>query len=902
MTYSKRNCVHQENSIETFLKKNSKIKKKANDVKHVAKSAHCDKTKTSLIKEKRNSPNACVKSTCVSVEKEEKNYNYEFKNSNACTKTNYAPATAPLYNIEKFTYKNFSKEINLSKIFDEIDELQKGHTTRGDSTRKKRHKKIYCLNTNMNGKPGHLKNIESKTNTLINLLDKSTQNTESTTQKTDLETNSSEEATENENDWKVAGAKVFKKREARKAVNKRRVKRINKNNKIMTSTTYHLNLNQKIKTATGKVEQTALSNVTNSLPNNQPLINLLNRASGASTSKQAPDEGSLSTNAQQEARKRKLEDSTSKNSAKSKKSSTSSKENSGTTESKGILNSINSKKSQKELKESDSDSPSFSEEEREVTVPCYSNKPPYDVSKLSDIKLPSVLIKVKDELLLGLEKKQLETSLMQMKSKFKVFRYRVVYNKLYLDPCATNDSDYLMRMDTEFFTGCERADTSLEGLAFLIFNISANEITENDTVKSALIDLGIQSYTALNPKNVEARAVKCVAKDKKTLKAIFENHYGFKRGIRLLIQNSNKIVYGRVEPDGSNPRQCYNCFQLGHVKADCRAGTRCGVCAATNHSEDQCSNKGEYHKCVLCRENHMSTEHNACDTYKRARRLLADNIVSDLVGSRRCTSQAYTKVDPLKSFASVTKVKTDISACNEEIALIKADVSQLKNDETKPTVEVLMQMMKKVDSSIKSSKEMLRTSREALERSDEARGFVSSKCVELKRKIKNTVQHSLRRQREEYVAALNWHDARIKALEDKASIHGPDFKKYQEEARLLRDFEEDYWADWDEEDEYDENEDEDNDEDDDIEDEEESSMENTSDQSGSEDNNGSKTASSAKKVCVTNNSVANEIAMETGSNNAASKRSANKKSKQFQGTTGASSSAAFKGSLVNEQK
>jgi hypothetical protein len=79
-------------------------------------------------------------------------------------------------------------------------------------------------------------------------------------------------------------------------------------------------------------------------------------------------------------------------------------------------------------------------------------------------------------------------------------------------------------------------------------------------------------------------------------------------------------------------------------------------------------------------------------------------------------------------------------------------------------------------------------------------------------------------------------------------------------------------------------------------------MEKISDQSGSEDNNGSKEASNAKKVCVINNSIANEIAMEMGSNNAASKRSACKKSKQIQGATGAYSSAAFKGNLVNEQK
>ena len=55
------------------------------------------------------------------------------------------------------------------------------------------------------------------------------------------------------------------------------------------------------------------------------------------------------------------------------------------------------------------------------------------------------------------------------------------------------------------------------------------------------------------------------------------------------------------------PRQCYSCYQYGHIARHCKAEPRCGRCGATAHKEGtQCpaANGSAPAKCLLCKRGH----------------------------------------------------------------------------------------------------------------------------------------------------------------------------------------------------------------------------------------------------------------------------------------------------------
>ena len=68
----------------------------------------------------------------------------------------------------------------------------------------------------------------------------------------------------------------------------------------------------------------------------------------------------------------------------------------------------------------------------------------------------------------------------------------------------------------------------------------------------------------------------------------------------------------RCEPfeESLQPRQCFACFQFGHIARHCRAIKRCGHCATTAHPEGEqsCPVKAgtAQAKCILCNGTHAA--------------------------------------------------------------------------------------------------------------------------------------------------------------------------------------------------------------------------------------------------------------------------------------------------------
>ncbi|KAJ8674953.1 hypothetical protein QAD02_010739 [Eretmocerus hayati] len=77
-------------------------------------------------------------------------------------------------------------------------------------------------------------------------------------------------------------------------------------------------------------------------------------------------------------------------------------------------------------------------------------------------------------------------------------------------------------------------------------------------------------------------------------------------------------IHMRVEAYCPQVRQCYRCFNFGHVKANCKASQEiCGHCGDPAHSpETPCSRKDLSPQCKNCKKNHRANDR-ACEVRKR---------------------------------------------------------------------------------------------------------------------------------------------------------------------------------------------------------------------------------------------------------------------------------------------
>ena len=120
------------------------------------------------------------------------------------------------------------------------------------------------------------------------------------------------------------------------------------------------------------------------------------------------------------------------------------------------------------------------------------------------------------------------------------------------------------------------------------------------------------------------------------------------------------------------------CFQLGHFKSQCSIKVNfCAKCGSTHHVVDECT-VIEYSRCLLCKETgHGSSDHGDCEKYKEARRVVADSLIAEINGEPHLESKYSSKVDPVKTYARVAQVDTELDLVNKTVNGLKKDVSAL---------------------------------------------------------------------------------------------------------------------------------------------------------------------------------------------------------------------------------
>jgi hypothetical protein len=386
-------------------------------------------------------------------------------------------------------------------------------------------------------------------------------------------------------------------------------------------------------------------------------------------------------------------------------------------------------------------------------------------------------------MVIKLERKPLEKLIEDHNGLFKINGFRVVYNRLYLDPCTIEDSKFLLNKDSSFFNGCERVDQEMEGRMLLLFNVKASELKGSRAAQETLIELGITDFVPLNPKKPEAGALKCICSKSEDVVKLLKQHYGYRKNIRLLLNNPNRVVYARVEPDGANPKQCFKCFQLGHFKSQCNVNVNfCAKCGSTHHVADECT-VIDYSRCLLCKKTgHGSLDHGDCEKFKEARRVVADSLVAEIIGEPHLESKYGSKVDPVKTYARVAQVDTELDLVNKTVNGLKKDVSALnvvkKNQESQ--CSRIEEALKKMDQNLKQGDKLLKRSNRLVLQADQLEKIAKKEAKIVENEVKSLVKKALKMQREEYLATASWHGNRLTTIELRMGISPEQFEKHQQ--------------------------------------------------------------------------------------------------------------------------
>ena len=93
------------------------------------------------------------------------------------------------------------------------------------------------------------------------------------------------------------------------------------------------------------------------------------------------------------------------------------------------------------------------------------------------------------------------------------------------------------------------------------------EVETGVGIQNQLKQIGITEWEALSKENPMVKGIKCKCKSHKDQMAILKEFY--LSGLKMRMSD-NTIIWVQVNPEISNPMQCFHCFEYGkHVAANC---------------------------------------------------------------------------------------------------------------------------------------------------------------------------------------------------------------------------------------------------------------------------------------------------------------------------------------------
>ena len=137
---------------------------------------------------------------------------------------------------------------------------------------------------------------------------------------------------------------------------------------------------------------------------------------------------------------------------------------------------------------------------------------------------PTIVITVDEDQINHLKSSKLNKMLSEhLKAKIK--ERSVVKNRLYLVPLGPEDTEEILKLDTDFFTGAPRKILNDKFHSIVAFNISNQEIEKNRTIQTELVNRGVVCWEPLQKAKPELRSVKLHFNDREKTSHFLRNFY-----------------------------------------------------------------------------------------------------------------------------------------------------------------------------------------------------------------------------------------------------------------------------------------------------------------------------------------------------------------------------------------
>ena len=229
----------------------------------------------------------------------------------------------------------------------------------------------------------------------------------------------------------------------------------------------------------------------------------------------------------------------------------------------------------------------------------------------------------------------------------------------------------------KFFVDFKKIDpSSIDNRPMVILKDLPFKLAQSDSHRQQLIKNGIIDIIEIKHRNstettAEIRKVKAVCDSIETRDKILSD------GLVL----SCRIYY--AELSFKQPTQCFNCFSLDHLVANCTKGPLCGRCSMDKH-EGACSSQP---KCTNCQGNHSSF-YRGCAKYALAKSVALQKATGKVpLQNNHTLNEGFTR-NYSAAVTSDKNVESMFAKLLEVSQGLKQDISEVKQDilEVKDTV------------------------------------------------------------------------------------------------------------------------------------------------------------------------------------------------------------------------
>jgi hypothetical protein len=271
----------------------------------------------------------------------------------------------------------------------------------------------------------------------------------------------------------------------------------------------------------------------------------------------------------------------------------------------------------------------------------------------------------------------------------------IIQNRLYVYTNNEKETELLLDENTNFFQGQKRKNLETNSFSLIMHNISMAEVKEHEQLCNQLEKLGILNCEAVDQEDQNEISIKAYVGSKNALRDLFIKYY--ESGIAVKIGDEEINI--NIQPNCGRPTQCYKCWQIGHVRSECRPDQPelCAACGYSGHESANCFNNLY---CTFCQGGHNALDKKNCEKYRKLCNERKRDALERITGIKNFSKNQYA----LKTFAEAASYTKDIveqNKINDQKFASRAELAD--------TIQASNKALERAESALKTSQDYLKT-------------------------------------------------------------------------------------------------------------------------------------------------------------------------------------------------